>query len=182
MTGSYQHPQALVEEGAVIGEGTRIWAFTHVQKGAVVGRDCNICNGGFIESGAVVGDRVTIKHNVSVFEGVTIEDDVFIGSNIAFINDQYPRSRRADWTLLKTRIRQGATLGANAVILGGITVGRYALVGAGSVVTRDVPAYRLVRGNPAVIVGWVCRCGRPVDAERYCTVCQETIGDEDDDV
>lgn len=166
----FKHERALVEEGAQVGEGTRVWAHSHIQKGAVIGADCNICDGSFIERGAVVGNHVTIKHNVSIFDGVVIEDDVFIGSNIAFINDRYPRSHREDeWMMEKTMIKRGATLGANTVIMCGITLGEYAVAGAGSVVTRDVPAFTIVAGNPARKIGLACRCGRKLDADMKCS-------------
>ncbi|MBF0532795.1 MAG: N-acetyltransferase [Candidatus Omnitrophica bacterium] len=167
--GFFKHERALVDEGAVVGEGTRVWANAHIQNGAVVGAHCNICDGSFIERGAVVGDHVTIKHNVSIFDGVTIEDDVFIGSNIAFINDRHPRSHReGDWVLEKTLIKKGATLGANAVVLCGVTVGEWAFVGAGAVVTRDVAAHTMVAGNPARNMGFACRCGRKLNDRMVC--------------
>jgi UDP-2-acetamido-3-amino-2,3-dideoxy-glucuronate N-acetyltransferase len=165
----FKHEKAIVDPGAKVGEGTRIWAHAHIQKGAVVGEGCNICNGSFVERGAVVGNHVTIKHNVSIFDGVTIEDDVFIGSNIAFINDRFPRSHRDDaWSLEKTLIKKGATLGANVVVLCGLTVGEYAFIGAGAVVTKDVPPFTMVVGNPAKAVGRACLCGRKLDAKLMC--------------
>ncbi len=163
----FKHEKALVEEGAQIGEGTRLWAFTNIQAGAVIGKNCNVCDGSFVEKGVVIGDHVTIKHHVAIFDGVTIEDDVFIGSNVAFINDRYPRAHRCDpWTLEKTVIKKGAAIGSNATILCGLTVGEYAFVGAGSVVTRNVPAYTLIYGNPARIKGYVCRCGKKLNVFR----------------
>jgi len=157
---------------AQIGDGTRIWAFTNIQAGAVIGKECNICDGSFVEKGAVVGNHVTIKHHVAVFDGVTIEDNVFVGSNTAFINDRFPRSHREDeWTLEKTVIKQGATLGSNSVILCGVTVGQYAVIGAGSVVTKNVPAHTIVCGNPAVVKGYACRCGRRLDEDHKCMSC-----------
>ncbi len=159
----FKHEQAIVDDKAQIGRGTRIWAFSNIQEGAVVGEDCNLCDGCFIEGGAVVGNNVTVKHHVSIFDGVTIEDDVFIGSNIAFINDRFPRSKAHDIEWDKTLIKQGASIGTNAVVLGGITVGRYAFVGAGSVVTRDVPDYGLVYGNPAQLHGYVTKDGKRTD-------------------
>jgi acetyltransferase-like isoleucine patch superfamily enzyme len=168
--GYFKHEKAVVEDGAQVGEGTRVWSNAHVQKGAKVGSGCNICNGSFIERGAIVGDHVTIKHNVSIFDGVTIEDDVFIGSNIAFINDRCPRSNREDeWTLEKTLIKKGASLGANAVVMCGLTVGEYAFVGAGAVVTKDVEPYTVVAGNPARVLGKVCKCGRKLNQELICS-------------
>jgi acetyltransferase-like isoleucine patch superfamily enzyme len=165
----FKHDKALVQEGAKIGEGTRVWAFSNIQDGAVIGKGCNICDGSFVERGAVVGNHVTIKHHVQIFDGVTIEDDVFVGSNAAFINDRYPRSHRKNaWTLEKTLVKKGVTLGANCVILCGVTIGEYAVVGAGSVVTKDVPAHVIVRGNPAVAHGYACQCGRRLDRRLKC--------------
>jgi acetyltransferase-like isoleucine patch superfamily enzyme len=176
----FKHPNAVVEDGADIGEGTRLWLNTHVQKGAVIGRECNICNNSFVENGVQIGNHVTIKHNVSVFNGVVIEDDVFIGSNIAFINDRYPRSHRQDeWVLEQTRVQKGATLGTNAVILCGVTIGAYAFVGAGSVVTRSVHPHEMVRGNPAKPVGMACHCGRKLDQNLQC-VCGNTYVKNDE--
>ena len=169
----FKHEKALVHPEAKIGEGTRVWANTNIQAGATIGAGCNICDGSFVERGAVVGNHVTIKHYVSIFDGVTIEDDVFVGSNIAFINDRYPRSHREDaWTLEKTLVQKGATIGTNSVILCGITIGSYSLVAAGSVVTKDVPAHALVAGNPARVKGYVCRCGQPLDSKYKCKKCQ----------
>lgn len=168
--GYFKHAKAVVAKTARIGQGTRIWAFANVQPGARIGKGCNICDGSFIEKGAVIGDHVTIKHHVAVFDGVTLEDDVFIGSNVAFINDRYPRSHRKDaWTMEKSIIHKGATVGSNAVILCGVTVGEYALVGAGSVVTRDVPAFTIVCGNPARCKGYACHCGRKLNGKLRCS-------------
>ena len=159
----------MVHPDAQIGEGTRLWANTNIQAKAVIGEGCNICDGSFVENGAVVGNHVTIKHHVSIFDGVTIEDEVFIGSNIAFINDRYPRSHRKDqWLLEKTLVKKGATIGTNAVILCGLTVGAYAVVGAGSVVTKDVPDYGIVVGNPARVKGYACQCGLTLKKNLRC--------------
>ncbi len=156
----FVHPRALVESRRV-GAGTRVWAFAHIMQDAVVGNDCNICDHAFIESGAVLGDRVTVKNGVAVWAYVTVEDDVFLGPNAALTNDRRPRSRAA-WQPAPIRIQRGATVGANATIVGGVTVGAYAFIGAGAVVTRDVPAYVLVVGNPARPCGWVCVCAQPL--------------------
>ncbi|MBF0384951.1 MAG: N-acetyltransferase [Candidatus Omnitrophica bacterium] len=167
--GFFKHDRALVHPNAKIGDDTRIWANTNIQEGAVIGKGCNICDGTFVEKGAVIGNNVTVKHYVSVFDGVTIEDDVFIGSNIAFINDRYPRSnRKGRWVLEKTKVCKGATIGTNSVILCGITIGEYAFVGAGSVVTKTVPPFTIVVGNPAKAAGFACKCGRKLQAELKC--------------
>lgn len=159
----FKHEKALVDDKAVIGDNTNVWAFSNIQAGAIIGADCNLCDGCFVENGAVIGSRVTIKHHVSVFDGVTIEDDVFIGSNIAFINDRVPRSKRHDVEWEKTLIKTGASIGTNAVVLGGVTVGQYAFVGAGSVVTKDVPDYGVVYGNPAKLQGYITKDGKRVE-------------------
>ena len=154
------HPQSLVDEGAVVGAGSRVWAFAHILPGAVVGQDCNICDHTFIEGRVRLGNRVTVKCGVYLWDGVTAEDDVFIGPCVAFTNDKHPRSRRhypEPWP--QTRLKRGCSLGANATILPGIVIGQYAMVGAGSVVTRDVPDHGMVYGNPARLHAWVCRCG-----------------------
>jgi len=144
------HERALVETEA-IGPGTRVWAFAHVMAGAVVGVDCNICDHTFIEGDVVIGDRVTIKSGVYLWDGLRVEDDVFIGPQATFTNDLTPRSKQP-FELQTTTLRRGASIGAGAVLLPGITVGERAVVGAGAVVTRDVPAFAIVVGNPARVV------------------------------
>jgi UDP-2-acetamido-3-amino-2,3-dideoxy-glucuronate N-acetyltransferase len=148
------HPQALVETSD-IGAGTRIWAFAHLLPGSTVGRDCNICDGVFVEGDVVIGDRVTVKCGVQLWSGVTLEDDAFVGPNATFANDPFPRSRRYPSSFPPTVVRRGASIGANATLLPGITIGERAMVGAGAVVTRDVPARAIVVGNPARVIGEV---------------------------
>lgn len=155
------HPQALVES-SYVGDGTRVWAFAHIADGAVVGDDCNICDHTFLESGVIVGDRVTIKSGVYLWDGVVVEDDVFVGPNATFANNAYPRSRQRLDVHPRTVIRRGASVGAASVILPGVEIGAYAMIGAGAVVTRSVPAFALVYGNPARVHGRVDRRGRPV--------------------
>ena len=152
------HPKALVDDGVAIGAGSRIWAFAHLVKGAVVGKDCNICDHTFVEGGVRLGDRVTVKCGVFLWDGVVAGDDVFIGPCVAFTNDLRPRSRQYPRQFASTILSEGCSLGANSTILP-VNVGRWALVGAGSVVTRDVPDYAMVFGNPARVQAWVCRCG-----------------------
>jgi acetyltransferase-like isoleucine patch superfamily enzyme len=178
----YCHPTALVETRQ-IGRGTRIWAFAHVMAGAVIGENCNVGDHCFIEAGAVVGNHVTIKNGNMIWEGVTLEDGVFVGPGVCLTNDRYPRSARLPqareryqdrgW-LVPTRVKTGASLGAAAVILPGVTIGEYALVAAGAVVTYDVPPYTVVAGNPARPRGWVCQCGLPLyvqDEKAQCNNC-----------
>jgi acetyltransferase-like isoleucine patch superfamily enzyme len=155
------HPTALVESED-IGSGPRFWAFAHVMERAVIGRECNIGDHSFIETGVHIGDGVVVKNGVSIWSGVTLEDHVFVGPNAVFTNDMFPRARvhRADE--MATVVREGASLGANSTIRCGVTVGRWAMVGAGSVVTHDVPDFALVYGVPACLQGWVCACGEPL--------------------
>jgi UDP-2-acetamido-3-amino-2,3-dideoxy-glucuronate N-acetyltransferase len=154
MSSPFIHPQALCETSEV-GAGTRVWAFAHILPGARVGAGCNICDGVFIENGVTVGDRVTIKPGVQLWDGVTIEDGVFIGPNATFTNDKFPRSGVRPHEYARTVVRRDASIGANATILPGIEIGEAAMVGAGAVVTRSVPANAIVQGNPARIVGYV---------------------------
>jgi UDP-2-acetamido-3-amino-2,3-dideoxy-glucuronate N-acetyltransferase len=146
------HEKAIVEPGATIGAHTRVWAFAHILPGASLGEDCNICDSVFIENQVHIGDRVTI---VQIWDGITIENDVFVGPNATFTNDRFPRSKHYPEKFLQTIIHTGASIGANATILPGIQVGPHAMIGAGAVVTRDVPAYAIVDGNPARIRGYV---------------------------
>jgi acetyltransferase-like isoleucine patch superfamily enzyme/dTDP-4-dehydrorhamnose 3,5-epimerase-like enzyme len=159
----FVHPQGLCESDTV-GSGTRVWAFAHVLSGAVIGSDCNVCDQVFIEGDVVVGDRVTVKCGVQLYDGLRVEDDVFIGPNATFTNDPFPRSKQRPSRYAQTLIRRRASIGANATILPGLEIGESAMVGAGAVVTRSVPAHAIVVGNPARIVGYVdsARAAEPV--------------------
>lgn len=169
-TNYYKHEQALVHPDAKIGEGTRVWAFSNILGGAVIGDHCNVCDGCFVEKGALVGHHVTLKNHVALWDGITLEDDVFVGANTIFINDRFPRSNRKDaWTLERTTVKKGATIGAGATILCGLTIGEYAVVGAGSVVTKEVDPFTIVVGNPARFQGYACRCGRKLNPELQCS-------------
>lgn len=159
---AFIHPNALVDKGVTIGNGTRVWAFAHLVKGAVIGEDCNICDHTFIEGKVSIGNRVTVKCGVYLWDGVYVEDDVFIGPAAAFTNDIRTRSRKYLRDSQPTTLRIGSSIGANSTILPGLTIGRYSLIGAGSVVTRDVPPFAVVYGNPARIQSWVCTCGEPL--------------------
>ena len=184
--GVFVHERALCETDAV-GAGTRIWAFAHVMAGAVVGEGCNVCDHAFIESGAVVGNRVTIKNNVLVWDKVVVEDEVFLGPNAVFTNDMNPRiiRKKSPEEFFRTLVRKGATIGANATIVCGVTIGEGGFVGAGTVVIRDVPAYGLVVGNPGRLVGWVCACGErlgDVVPTASCAACGRGYRHVDDEV
>lgn len=185
----YVHPQAEVEEGALVGTGTRIWRQAHVRALSEIGEECNIGKGVYVESHVYIGSRVKIQNHVSLFKGVTIEDSVFIGPHVCFTNDMYPRAVTVegllktddDWVVTPTRVCYGASIGAGAIIICGVTIGAFALVAAGTVVTKSVPPHALVVGNPGSIRGYVCHCARPLvnreNAEGkchgWCTVCQK---------
>jgi acetyltransferase-like isoleucine patch superfamily enzyme len=154
MTGYFLHPKAICETQHV-GPRTRIWAFAHILPGARIGDDCNICDGVFVENDVLIGNRVTLKSGVQLWDGVRLGDDVFVGPNATFANDKFPRSRAYQTKVRETFIEMGASLGANCTILPGLRIGRYAMVGAGSVVTGNVPPFAIVMGNPARITGYV---------------------------
>jgi len=164
------HPTALVASKQ-IGEGTRIWAFVNILAGARIGRDCNICDRCFIENDVSLGDRVTIKCGVSLYDGLVLEDGVFVGPDVTFSNDPRPRSGRHPASYPRTLAREGSSLGAGAIVLPGITIGRFAMVGAGALVTRDVPDFALAYGSPARVHGHVCRCGQTLRFENGAAAC-----------
>jgi UDP-2-acetamido-3-amino-2,3-dideoxy-glucuronate N-acetyltransferase len=171
----YVHPQAIVEPGTKIGRNTRIWAFAHILPEAVIGEDCNICDFVFIENDVVLGDRVTVKSGVQIWDGVRLEEDVFIGPNVTFTNDPFPRSKHYPDQFLETVVRKRASIGANATILPGVTIGQSAMVGAGAVVTKNVPPYAIVVGNPARIRGYTeSKTARRIEAPKPATVVDET--------
>ncbi len=159
----YKHGTAIVESND-IGEGTKIWHFVHIRDRSRIGKGCNIGKSVYIDMDVVIGDRVKIQNFVSVYKGVEIQDDVFVGPSVTFTNDLYPRADR--WNeedIISTLVQKGASIGANSTIICGIKIGSYAMIGAGSVVTKDVPAFGLVIGNPAILKGYVCYCGRKLE-------------------
>jgi UDP-2-acetamido-3-amino-2,3-dideoxy-glucuronate N-acetyltransferase len=175
------HPTAVVEADATIGAGTRVWHHAHVRSGAIVGADCVLGKNVYVDDGAVVGDRCKIQNNVSVYSGVRLGDEVFVGPSVVFTNDLYPRAHNPDWEIIDTVVRRGASIGANATLVCGITVGAWATIAAGSVVIGDVADHELVAGNPAKRLGWVCRCGRTLERTEgwysgsVCGHCGRTI-------
>lgn len=173
------HPTAVIDPGCQIGDGTRIWHFSHLMPRCVLGKNCNLGQNVFVAEGVVLGDNVKVQNNVSIYAGVVCEDDVFLGPSMVFTNVLNPRSfisRKSEFK--KTLVRKGATIGANATVVCGNDIGRYALVGAGAVVTKPVPDYALVVGNPAVQIGWVSECGHTLSFdEQGRAVCPES-GDQ----
>jgi acetyltransferase-like isoleucine patch superfamily enzyme len=151
-----------VDPSARIGEGTKIWNNVQIREKAVIGRDCVVGKSVYIDHTVIVGDRVKIQNGVSIYHGVTVEDDVFLGPHMTFTNDLFPRAFDPDWHVVPTRVRRGASVGANVTIVCGVELGEYCMVGAGAVVTRDVPPHALVIGNPARVAGFVSVMGRPV--------------------
>lgn len=180
----YVHPTATLEEGAVLGEGCRIWHYAQVRKGARLGKGVIVGKSAFVDADVSVGDRCKIQNFATLYHGLTVEDDVFIGPSATFTNDRVPRAFNANWTLGRTRVEKGASIGANSTIVCDTVIGRYAMVASGAVVTKDVPPHALVMGNPARVRGFVCFCGKKLagpgkaegDVERFaCPECKETV-------
>jgi acetyltransferase-like isoleucine patch superfamily enzyme len=188
--GFYVHPTADVSPLATIGNGTKIWQHCQVREGAVIGRNCILSKGVYIDAGVRIGNNVKIQNGISVYHGVTLEDGVFCGPHCVFTNDKLPRAinpdgtlkNADDWALSQTLVRTGAAIGAHATIVCGVTIGQWAMIGSGAVVTRDVPDYGLVYGNPARLHGFVCACGEKLTAEGsapHRAVVSSRIGDEE---
>lgn len=173
------HLTAEVSDKARIGEGTSIWHHSQIRENARIGKNCIIGKNVYVDFDVSIGNNVKIQNNVSVYHGVAIEDGVFIGPHVCFTNDKFPRAinpdgtlkKGDDWEVSKTLIKKGASVGANSTIISGITIGEWALVGAGSVVTKDVPDYGLVCGSPARLVGYVCKCGKKLEGSKKCDIC-----------
>ncbi|MCJ7721920.1 N-acetyltransferase [Candidatus Bathyarchaeota archaeon] len=172
---------SVVDKSAVIGKGTRVWNFVHIRENAEIGKKCVLADYVYVGRGVKVGNNVKLENRATVYEGVTIEDKVFVGPHVTFTNDFIPRSFNTDWKILPTLVQEGASIGAGTVIVCGTTIGEYALIGAGSVVTDDIPSNALAYGNPARVRGFVCRCGRKIETQEknektvlmVCPCCKE---------
>lgn len=179
----FVHESSYIDDNCEIGEGTKIWHFSHVMSKSKIGKKCNIGQNVVISPGVVLGDNVKIQNNVSVYTGVICEDDVFLGPSCVFTNVINPRSfieRKDEYR--QTIIEKGASIGANSTIVCGNKIGKYALVGAGSVVTKDVPNYSIVVGNPARVIGYICKCGNKLNKDLTCEVCNKKYINENDEV
>jgi UDP-2-acetamido-3-amino-2,3-dideoxy-glucuronate N-acetyltransferase len=173
------HPTADIETGVTIGLRTRIWARSHLRRGVSVGDDCIIGENVLIDLDVQVGSRCKIQNNALLYHGAVLDDEVFIGPGVCLTNDRYPRAATpdgslkadADWVVAGVSIERGAALGAHAVVVGGVRIGAWSIVGSGAVATHDVPAHAIVAGNPARRIGWACRCGHPLDAALTCPTC-----------
>lgn len=174
------HGTANVSKDAVIGDGTKIWNNAQIREHSIIGMECIISKNVYIDLDVHIGNHVKIQNNVNIYHGVTVEDDVFLGPSMTFTNDLFPRAFNTDWHVSKTIVRKGASIGANATIVCGNIIGKYAMIGAGSTVTEHVPDYALVVGNPAKQIGWVCKCGKRLNDKNKCDLCgrsyQETAG------
>ncbi|WP_210397628.1 acyltransferase [Motiliproteus sediminis] len=165
MSDYFKHPSAHVSPDATVGAGTKVWINVQIREGVQVGEDCILSKDVYLDQGVRIGNRCKVQNSVSIYSGVSIADDVFVGPNVAFTNDKVPRAFNDDWQITETRVEQGASLGANATVVCGVTIGEYAMVAAGSVVTRDVEPYTLVVGNPARAVAKVDRLGNRVEGD-----------------
>ncbi|PVX23123.1 MAG: N-acetyltransferase [Candidatus Bathyarchaeum sp.] len=181
MSKAYVDPTAVIDDGVILGDGTKVWHFVHIMSGARIGKNCVVADYVSVGRGVTIGDNVKLENRTTVFEGVTLEDNVFVGPHVVFTNDLYPRSFNKDWKTVSTKVKQGSSIGAGSTIVCGVTIGEYSMIGAGSVVTCDVPSYALAFGNPARIRGFVCTCGRKLEVtkknEAYvlmtCSACAE---------
>lgn len=170
MNNIFIHPTAIVSDKATIGQGTKVWVNSQIREGVNIGENCIVSKDTYIDHGVNIGKNVKIQNGVSIYNGVTIEDDVFIGPNAVFTNDYYPRAFNNEWKITETMVKKGASIGANATIVCGNEIGEYSMIGSGSVVTKNIPRHALVVGNPARIIGFVCKCGNKLSNNK-CSEC-----------
>ena len=181
MNKAYIHPTAVVEKTAKIGKDTKVWHFVHIRETAEIGRECVLGHSVYVGKGVQIGDRVKLENRATIYQGVKIEDNVFVGPHVTFTNDRYPRSYSPNWRIVPTLVKQGASIGAGTVVICGVTIGEYAMIGAGSVITKGIPPHALAYGNPASLRGFVCKCGRQLKTEKEkerqitmrCPSCEE---------
>ncbi len=171
MSNVFVHATANVSDQATIGSDTKIWINVQIRENVTIGTNCIVSKDVYLDHGVSIGNNCKIQNSVSIYSGVTIEDDVFVGPNVAFTNDKVPRAFNLNWKVTPTLVKKGASIGANATIVCGITIESYAMVAAGSVVTKDVPSHALVMGNPARVIAYVCECGYRLDAHNKCLNC-----------
>lgn len=175
------HPTAVIDKTAIIRAGTKVWHFAHVRENAEIGRNCVLGDFVYVGRGVKIGNSVKLENRATVYRGVKIEDKVFVGPHVTFTNDPYPRSFSTDWKIVETLVKEGASIGAGAVVICGVTIGEYALIGAGSVVTKDIPSHAMAYGNPAEVRGFACKCGKKLKEEgkkqnfvlMKCPICGE---------
>ena len=181
MSDVYVDATAIVDSRVSLGKGTKVWHFVHIMEDTQIGKECVIADYVYVGKGVKIGNKVKLENRATVYGGVIIEDSVFVGPHVTFTNDPYPRSSNKDWKIHSTQVKKGSSIGARTVIVCGVTIGKYALVGAGSVVTENIPAHALVYGNPARIKGFVCRCGKKLETKKRkdncvlmnCSACEE---------
>lgn len=173
MTKPYIHPTANVSEHAQIGENTKVWINVQIREGVRIGANCIVSKDVYIDQDVSIGSNCKIQNSVSVYKGVTIEDRVFVGPNVAFTNDRVPRAFNTGWKITPTLVCEGASLGANSTIVCGVEIGKFAMVAAGSVVTKNVPPHALVMGSPARVYAYVCECGNKLNETGFCTSCKQ---------
>jgi len=162
----YLHSTAVVDKTARIGKGTKIWHFVHVREKTEIGKNCVLGHSVYVGRGVKIGNHVKLENRATIYQGVKIEDNVFVGPHVTFTNDLYPRSYNSDWRIVETLVKKGASIGAGSTIMCGVTIGDYAMIGAGSMLTKNLPPHALAYGNPAKIRGFVCRCGRKLEEEK----------------
>ena len=173
------HASAEVSEDTQIGIGTKIWNLAQIREHCIIGEDCIISKNVYIDTQVILGNRVKVQNNVNIYHGVVVEDDVFLGPSTTFTNDLFPRAFNKQWKITKTLVEKGASIGANATIICGVTIGAFSMIGSGSVVTKNVPAYALMVGNPAKQIGWVCKCGFKLDETGICSECGAKLNTTD---